>query len=277
MGPNSFRNLTYLAVLAVVGALVYLIYQSSKKKRESRNPSIESAAGLGGYPDSLSSIAGASTATLPSSAAMAGDTVREAVDGTLLSSPAGVKGSPSTSLAASDVKDVTVNDPGSIAGSTKGGASGTSGAATGGKPRSPATISKGGGAATGAGGGKPTIAKFNAGDGKGEYMVVAGAFSSKDNAEALVAKLKKLGFGGSEAVKLENSASTYAVAGYYSFKGGADAAVRTLKVNKIESYAKKRSGVVYKPSAPPAKPAAKPAAGKPAAKPAAPASAPKPS
>ena len=64
MGPNSFRNLTYLAVLAVVGALVYLIYQSSKKKRERLNPSIETSAGLGGISDSLGSIAGSSTATL---------------------------------------------------------------------------------------------------------------------------------------------------------------------------------------------------------------------
>jgi hypothetical protein len=95
-------------------------------------------------------------------------------------------------------------------------------------------------------------------------MVVSGTFSSKDNADAQVAKLKKLGFAGAEAVKLENSASTYVIAGYYAFKGGADAAVRTLKANKIESYAKKRTGEVYKPSSTPAKPAVKPVA-KPAA------------
>jgi hypothetical protein len=239
MGPNSFRNLTYLAVLAVVGALVYLIYQSSKKKRERLNPSIETQ-GLNGYSDSLSSIAGSSTATLPSSAAMPGDTIGNAVDGTLMSSPAGGNSGNATSLA-SDVKDVTVNDPGSIVGT-----SGTSTKA-GSKPKSPATTAKG---ATGAA--KP--AKFNAGDGKGDFMVVTGAFSSKDNAEALVAKLKKLGFASAEAVKLENSASTYAIAGYYQFKGGADAAVRTLKANKIAAYAKKRSGEIYKPSSVPAKP-----------------------
>ncbi len=261
MGPNSFRNLTYLAVLAVVGALVYLIYQSSKKKRESRNPSIENASGLNGYPDSLSSITGGSTASLPQSAIMAGDTTHEAVDGALLSPAAsGATGSHATSLAASDVKDVTVNDAGGGAGSK---------AASSSKPKSPATTSKG------VAGAKPAVAKFNAGDGKGDYMVIAGSFASKDNAEALVGKLKKLGFDKAEGVKLENSASTYVVAGYYSFKGGADAAVRTLKTNKISSYAKKRSGEVYKPSTPPAKPAvAKPAAGKPAAKPVA---APKPS
>lgn len=265
MGPNSFRNLTYLAVLAVVGALVYLIYQSSKKKRERlSNPSIETNASLGGIPDSLGSIAGSSTATLPTSGAMAGDTVQNAVDGTLLSSPAGATGGAATSLASSDVRDVTVHDSGSpaAAGSSSSSASSSSkGASSGSKLKSPATTSKG--VSSGAAAGH-AVAKFNAGDGKGEYMVVTGAFSSKDNAEAQIAKLKKLGFAGAEDVKLENSASTYAIAGYYAFKGGADAAVRTLKANKIEAYAKKRNGEVYKPSSTPAKPAVKPVA-KPAA------------
>ena len=230
MGPNSFRNLTYLAVLAVVGALVYLIYQSSRKKSERLNPSIESTAGLGSY-DSLSSIVGTPTATLPSSAAMSGDTVHEAVDGTLRS--------PGTTLA-SDVKDVTVNDPGSIVGSSSSSTSSKSVA----KPKSPATTLKKAVAAP---------VKFDAGTSavaKGEYMVVVGAFSSKDNAIAQVAKLKKLGFVHAETVKLENSANTYAIAGYYQFKGGADAAVRTLKANKMNAYARKRVGEIYKPSTP---------------------------
>ncbi len=248
MGPNSFRNLTYLAVLAVVGALVYLIYQSSKKKSERLNPSIETPAGLGSYSDTLGSIVGSSTATLPSSAAMSGDTVHEAVDGTLRS--------PGTSLA-SDVKDVTVNDPGSIVGSSSSSSSAKSTT----KPKSPATTSKSVQAT------KPV--KFDAGTAKGDYMVIAGAFSSKDNAAALVAKLKKLGFTHAEAVKLENSANTYAVAGYYQFKGGADAAVRTLQANKIKSYAKKKAGEIYKPSSVPAP--VKPSTTKPSA------SAPKPS
>lgn len=230
MGPNSFRNLTYLAVLAVVGALVYLIYQSSKKKSERLNPSIETPAGLGSYSDTLGSIVGSSTATLPSSAAMSGDTVHEAVDGTLRS--------PGTSLA-SDVKDVTVNDPGSIVGSSSSSSSAKSTS----KPKSPATTSKSVVAAP---------AKFDAGETKGDYMVVAGVFASKDNALAQVAKLKKFGFTHAEAVKLENSANTYAIAGYYTYKGGADAAVRTLQANKIKAYAKKKAGEIYKPSSVPA-------------------------
>lgn len=230
MGPNSFRNLTYLAVLAVVGALVYLIYQSSKKKSERLNPSIETPAGLGSYSDTLGSIVGSSTATLPSSAAMSGDTVHEAVDGTLRS--------PGMSLA-SDVKDVTVNDPGSIVGSSSSSSSASSTS----KPKSPATTSKSVVAAP---------VKFDAGTAKGDYMAIAGVFASKDNALAQVAKLKKLGFTHAEAVKLENSANTYVIAGYYEYKGGADAAVRTLQANKIKAYSKKKAGEIYKPSSVPA-------------------------
>ena len=257
MGPNSFRNLTYIAVLAVVGALVYLIYQSSKKKRERLNPSIETGAGLSNVSDSLGSISGSSTASLPSSAAMVGDTIHEEVDGSIVS-PAANR----MSLASkSDVKDVTVNDPGSIVSNSSSTSS--KGSASSSKPKSPATTAKSG-VASGSGAAGAKSAKFNSGDGKGDFMVIAGAFSSKDNADALVAKLKKLGFAGAQAVKLENSASTYAVAGFYKFKGGADAAVRTLKANKISAYAKKRVGEVYKPSTPPAKPApAKPSAPKP--------------
>ncbi len=245
MGPNSFRNLTYLAVLAVVVALVYLIYQSSRKKSERLNPSIETPAGLGSYSDSLGSIVGSSTATLPSSAAMSGDTVHEAVDGTLRR--------PGTSLA-SNVKDVTVNDPGSIVGSSSSSTASKSAA----KPKSPATTTRKSVAAA--------PAKFDAGTSaaaKGEYMVVTGAFSSKDNALAQVAKLKKLGFAHAETVKLENSANTYAIAGYYQFKGGADAAVRTLKANKMNAYARKRMGEIYKPSSVPAP--VKPSTSKPSA------------
>ena len=253
MGPNSFRNLTYLAVLAVVGALVYLIYQSSKKKRDRLNPSIEANAGLGGISDSLGSISGSSTASLPSTSGL-GDSISNTVDGAIVGGAAAAvaaKGAITSLASSSDVKDVTVNDASSPA--AAGGGGGAKGASN--KLKSPAVTAKVGGGKAAA-----TPAKFSAGDGKGEFMVVTGAFSSKANAEAQVAKLKKLGFAGAEAVKLENSSSTYAIAGYYGFKGGADAAVRTLKVNKIEAYSKKRSGTIYKPTAAPVKPVVKPAA-----------------
>ena len=93
------------------------------------------------------------------------------------------------------------------------------------KTKSPQTVSK--------------IAKFDTGDGKGEFMVVTGAFSSENNAKAQIYKVKRLGFAGSEIVKLPTSNSFYGIAGYYEFKVDADAAVRALKVNKIEAYSKK--------------------------------------
>ena len=58
MGPNSFRNLTYAAVLLVVGALVYLIYKSSKNKNK-LNPAIEAASGLSTYGDTTANLSGA--------------------------------------------------------------------------------------------------------------------------------------------------------------------------------------------------------------------------
>jgi cell division protein FtsN len=253
MGPNSFRNLTYAAVMAVIGILAYLIYQSSQKqaaKRAEAAQAAEMSQDLRGLPDTLGSLAPSTTSTLGSGAAAS-----NTADPLASPAAAGAKGT-------SDVKNVTVEDITSLSASGVPSSS-TKTTATGGgakKPQSPATR-------------KPV--KFDAG-GTGEFMAMAGAFASKDNADALVAKLKKLGFTKAEVVKLENSANVNVVAGYYPFKGGADAAVRTLKANKIDGFIRKKSGEIFKPTpAPAAKPAAatKPAT-KPAAKPTAPASKP---
>ena len=241
MGPNSFRNLTYAAVLAVVGSLVYLIYQSSKKKQK-LNPAIESTSGLSAYTDTLGSLSGASTAALPA------DARTSSVDGQLVAGgSAALSTSPkdyasagkSSKNSTSEVKDVMADEPGSIV-------TGPSDIASSEKRK--VNVKSGKATVTSKSPSKAK-AKFNAG-GKGDLMVVAGAFSSKDNAVALVDKLKKLGFEKAETVKLENSANTYAIAGYYEFKGGADAAVRTLKASKLEGLVKKRSGEIYKPSTP---------------------------
>ncbi len=246
MGPNSFRNLTYAAVMAVIGILAYLIYQSSQKqaaKRAEAAQAAEMSQDLRGLPDTLGSLAPSTTSTLASGAAASNTS-------DALTSPA------AAGAKSSDVKNVTVEDITSLSGSGVPNSSTKTTAAGGGakKPQSPATK-------------KPV--KFDAG-GTGEFMAMAGAFASKDNADALVAKLKKLGFSKAEVVKLENSANVNVVAGYYSFKGGADAAVRTLKANKIDGFIRKKSGEIFKatPAAavkPAAKPAAKPAvpAGKP--------------
>jgi SPOR domain len=242
MGPNSFRNLTYLAVLLVVGALVYLVYSSSKNKKR-LNPGVENPS-LSSYTDTLGSITGASTAALGI------DSVKNSLDGQIAPISGAVAGAASSIAStakgtASEVKEVLTETP-------------NDGIASSEKPK--VNVKSGKKAAVKA---KP-VAKFDAGNGTGAYMAIAGSFASKDNATGLVAQLKKMGFAKAEAVKLENSANIYVVAGNYEFQGGADAAVRTLKAHKVEAYAKKRSGEVFKIAPAPApKPAPKPAGFKP--------------
>ena len=247
MGPNSFRNLTYAAVLAVVGALVYLVYQSSKRK-ERLNPSVESSASLGSYTDTLGSISGTSSAALDGI-----DSVNNTVDGNFVSSSS--PSSPATyssgKSSTSEVKEVTAEEPGSLSGSSKiASEDGIS------SSQKKIVTAKGVKSKTAV----KAKEKFDAGLPAGDYMTIAGSFASKDNAEALVAKLKKMGFNHAEAVKMENSANTYTIAGYYKFKGGADAAVRTLKANKIPAIVKKKSGDIYKTTPSPVKPVATPKA-----------------
>ena len=244
MGPNSFRNLTYLAVLLVVGALVYLVYSSSKKKNR-LNPSVETPS-LSSYTDTLGSIVGSSTAALGI------NSVKNSLDGQLTAAGTAASGAASAISskakgAASEVREIIAEAPAeSISSSEKAKVNVKSGK----KAVAPAKP-------------KQAVAKFDTG-GKGDFMAVAGSFASKDNADLLVGKLKKLGFAKAESVKLENSANLYVIAGNYEFKGGADAAVRTLKANKIEAYSKKRSGEVFKASTPAAPKATAKAPTKPA-------------
>lgn len=258
MGPNSFRNLTYAAVIAVVGALGYLVYQASKKKQRV-NPSVETTTPMSDYTDTLGSISSPSTAMLPE------ETSRNTVDGNIVgnntTSPSGYSTStPKTSR--TEVKDIVADEPDDLSKSSLSGDD--DGISSSEKRTVTAKGVKKAKSST-----KPKE-KFDPGASSGEFMALAGSFASKDNADALVAKLKKLGFTYAEAVKMENSANTYAVAGYYKFKGGAEAAVRTLKVNKIPAIVKKKSGEIYrsapsptKPVSTPKSPAAKTASSKP--------------
>ncbi len=256
MGPNSFRNLTYLTVLLVVGALIYLIYSASKN-RNRLNPSIDNTT-LSGYGDSLNSMVGSSIAALPI------DSVKNSIDGALIDGTSSLAAAPAAiaqgaksaaSAVASEVKEVVTSEPISATSISTGpdDGIGSSEKTKANVPKKGVTVTSKGVAAPS----KPQV-KFDPGKG-GDFLAIAGSFASKDNAEGLVAKLKKMGFTKAEAVKLENSANVYVVAGAYDFKGGADAAVRTLKANKVESYVKKLSGSVYH-AAPTATPAPAPKA-----------------
>jgi hypothetical protein len=238
MGQNSFRNLTYAAVLAVVGCLVYLIYKSTKNKQR-LNPSIEATSGLSGYSDTLSSIAGSSSAALPM------DTVTSSYDGQIVNGAAALGSAAAATTkgikdVATEVKEVIADDPGSLSTGPDDAIASSEKKKTGTKAQ---TVTAKGITTTKA------KAKFDAGVAAGQYMAIAGAFASKDNADGYVAKLRKAGFTKAEAVKLENSSNVYVVAGYYEFKGGADAAARTLKSEKLSpnAYVKKKSGDIYKP------------------------------
>jgi SPOR domain len=240
MGPNSFRNLTYAAVLLVVSSLVYLIYKSSKNKNK-LNPAMEATSGLSTYGDTSTTLAGASVTPDLTTTSQDGQLVSGAVT-TAATSPSTYN---SKSKSSDEVKEITAEEPGSLSSTSPSDAIASS--------EKKVNVKSGG---NGGGSEKMSIAskgvkakaKFDAGTGntKGDFMVVAGAFASKDNAASLVAKMKSMGFAKAEAVKMENSANTYAIAGYYEFKGGAEAAVRTLKSNKVESLVKKRSGEIYR-------------------------------
>ena len=248
MGPNSFRNLTYAAVIAVVGALGYLVYQASKKKQRV-NPSVESTTPLSSYTDSTGSIAGTTSSTFPD------ETTTNTVDGSIVGSKNADETTPSyystpSKSPSTEVKEVVAEEPGNL--------SRSSGVDDGISSSEKKTVTAKGVKSTKSKTTTKSKEKFDAGASSGEYMAVAGSFASKDNAEALVAKLKKLGFTYAEAVKMENSANTYVVAGYYKFKGGADAAVRTLKANKVSAIVKKKAGEIYRSSPAPSKPVSTP-------------------
>ncbi len=241
MGPNSLKNWTYAALALVMGALGYLIYNSSKAKTR-LNPNLDNTSGLSGY-DSL----GALSTTSPS--AIASDSLRTTIDGELVSpssSPSSYNNrdvssrnnasaaTPSTG----DMQEVPVEEVDNLSSSSIGPdesiASSEKRKVTAKSSEKPKAV-------------KPKV-KFDAGTANGEFMVVAGSFASKDNAAGLVDKMKKMGFTKAEAVKMENSANVYAVAGQYSFKGGADAAVRTLKAKGVPALVKKRDGEIYRPT-----------------------------
>ncbi len=248
MGTNSSRGWTYLFVLAAVGALIYAVYITNSAKR-TKSPAYDSASLNNG---SASSVSNDTSLYLTSPAALHADSMNRSVTGmakgassAASSTVAGaseltnygtqkvrrsVSSSPET-ITTEDPsltdKSPSVSDP--IASSTK------TRVTTKGVHVSKHVKKK---------------QKFNPGSEKGDFMVVAGNFASKDNADALIGKLKKMGFSKAEIVKLDNSATLHVIAGSYSYKGGAEAALRTLKAHKVAAFVKKKSGDIYKSTAP---------------------------
>ena len=248
MGPNSSRSLTYLLVLGAVGALIYAVYNTNKSRNRLKSPAYDSATGNTNVSSTDTSL------LLSSPAALKVEAGRQQVANTLGSAAAGTAAAASelASYSTEKVKKAVSNspeiisteDPSLVDKSLLGSDPIASSAKT--KMRSKSVK-------------KHSVKKhkFDAGAVKGDFMVVAGNFASKDNADAQVAKLKKIGFAKAEVVKLDNSATLHVIAGNYSYKGGADAALRTLKAHKVAAFVKKKSGDIYKASNPTPAPAAK--------------------
>jgi len=254
MGPKSVRNLTYLAVGVCVIALMYLIKQSNKvrtsagiENSSSGNASFNSADTLG-----LSTTSpAAATASSDTSLFVGGSSGKLATGQTTKSIPSSgnavaksysaVSKAPGATETKSDVLEIQNGTPEQATAAEE-----ESGAAT--ATKSIASVKAKAKSAphhpAGAKVGQHSKVLHTPGD-KGDFMVVAGSFASKDNEEAQVAKFKKLGYKFAEAVKFENTANTTVVVARYPYKGGAIAVVKALKTKKIDAFVHKKSGAVY--------------------------------
>lgn len=263
MGPNSSRTFTYVLVLGAVGALITAVYNTNKQRsKAAKSPAMETTAGVSSNISTDTSFVGTSPAALTGAAHSVGaglssvaGAAANGVTGAAASTVAGAAELANYSTkavkkaVAASPEIISTEDP-SLVSSDKNSVSSDpiTASAKAVKVTSKAVHAKKHGVKK---------HKFDPGAEKGDFMVIAGNFASKDNADALLAKLKKLGFAKAEVVKLDNSATLHVVAGNYSYKGGADAALRTLKSKKIQAFVKKKSGSVYKVSNPtPAAPAA---------------------
>lgn len=74
----------------------------------------------------------------------------------------------------------------------------------------------------------------------GSYMVVAGSYLVRSNAESMVTKLANLGYNNSEVVVFQNSQYNSVIAGRYEDYNSAVDVVNQLKRRDIQAYAHRR-------------------------------------
>ncbi len=243
MGSNSARNLTYLLILGLLGGLVYLVKRKVDQSKAAASTLESTPSGLSTSPAISDTTYSLSTTANPSS--MHFDSSHNSLDGKVVSgkpssyNEKGVKSKGKhDALAANSMMDdnaLSLADPLPAASTT----------AT--KVTSKGIHKKAVGTVVHSKGVKhTTVVKKDNASTTGDYNVVAGSFASSDNARALVVKLKKLGYTKAEAVRADNSTNTQVIAGKYKYKGGADAAVRTLKKDKIDAIVKKKTSVLLK-------------------------------
>ncbi len=251
MGSNTVRNLTWAAVAACIVSLFLLIKQSANKATapttadtnimNATNPPFGNSAAAENNSLSIDTSSSVSPKSLTGSAngAAAGDALASDAAGAVASGAQDVASQYSSKGKAVPEQSILPVEAPATTSSSK--------------------TTKGGKVAA-----KPTKAapKFDAGNKTGDFMVIAGTYVSKDNANLQISKLKKMGFANAEMLKFENTANYSVVSGAYGFRGTADAAVRTLAKNKISAFVRKRSGEIFKSSstaavAGPPKPASK--------------------
>lgn len=262
MGKDTVRWLTYAAILVCLGALMYIISQKNKSKlpAPTENTTEGVAGSLNTFPNSAAgqpvdtSLTARNNATngSTSTAVVGGNAL---AGGSTTTTPSNVPTEYNTKVAPAppSVLDVTPET------STRGLADAGTNSSSVNQPKATAKpktdLAAKGIAQTKLGVTKTEeTPKFDAGDQKSDFMVVAGVFAVADHATAQVQKLQKLGFKNALVAKFDGKLESTVIASSYPFRGSADAAVRTLAKNKIESFVRKRTADMFtKAPAAPAK------------------------
>lgn len=81
----------------------------------------------------------------------------------------------------------------------------------------------------------------SSGGSNGNYMIIAGSYTERYNADKMVAKLEKLGFDNARVVHFDNSNLHAAVAGYYANNSSAKEAKNSLASKGVDCYVKRKS------------------------------------
>jgi hypothetical protein len=255
MGKDTVRWLTYAAILVCLGALMYIISQKNKSKlpAPTENTTEGVAGSLNTFPNSAASqpidtsaaarnMGTNAPSTTPNNALAGGNTT---------TTPSNVPTEYNTKVAPTppSVLDVTPEV------ASRGLADAGTNSSSVNKPKATAKtdLAAKGTAQTKLGISKTEeTAKFDAGDQKSEFMVVAGVFAVGDHATTQVQKLQKLGFKNAVVAKFDGKLESTVIAGAYPFRGSADAAVRTLAKNKVASFVRKRTADMFTKSPAPA-------------------------
>ncbi len=250
MGKDTVRWLTYAAILVCLGALMYIISQKNKSKLPA--PTENATEGVAGTLNTFPN----SAASAPIDTSLIANNGSAPAANSNAATPSNVPTEYNTKVAPTPAPPSVLDVTPEVA--SRGLADAGTNSSSVNKPKAAAKtdLTAKGGTQTKLGVTKTEeTAKFDAGDQKSDFMVIAGVFTVTDHATAQVQKLQKLGFKNALLAKFDGKLESTVIAASYPFRGSADAAVRTLAKNKIESFVRKRTGDMFTKS--PAAPAKK--------------------